>query len=82
MWRQFMGDGPRTTRMLSTRSQPDGSFAIKNAPPGKYIVRVTAEGHTSVSTDPFTLAEDQSGFEIALGFRLSSTQTRRKRTNT
>jgi len=67
MFRQFRGDGPRTTRVLSTRTKRDGTFEIKNAPPGKYVVRAEADGYTPVNTDPFELKAAQISLAMELG---------------
>jgi hypothetical protein len=64
---RFGGEGPRTTRVLDVSSGRDGKFEIKGAPPGKYVLRATAEGFTVATTKAFLLSGDQSGINLLLG---------------
>lgn len=67
MFRQFMDNGPRTTRVLETRTRRDGSFEFRNAPPGEFVIKAEADGHSPFTTEAFKLAANQADIEIALG---------------
>ncbi|MCA8958448.1 MAG: carboxypeptidase regulatory-like domain-containing protein [Planctomycetes bacterium] len=67
MMRRASGNGPRTTPLLTVRARADGSFQVRNAPPGKYLIRATAEGFTSTDSAVFTLDKDLTGLELTLG---------------
>ena len=62
-----MSSGPRTTRIMTVKTAPNGSFTFKNAPAGRYLVRAEADDFAQTSTDPFQLKSDYTEMTIALG---------------
>ncbi len=63
----WVSSGPKTTRVMETRSEPDGSFSLAHAPAGRYLLRVSADEFATYSTEPFDLARDRSGIALEVG---------------
>jgi len=62
-----MDTGPRTSRIMTVKTAPNGTFTFKNAPAGRYLIRAEADDFARTSTDPFQLKTDYTEMTIALG---------------
>ena len=65
--RQTITSKSDLTPVLSTRSDKQGKFELRHAPPGRYVVTARAEKYARQRGEPFELRGDREGLDLRLG---------------